>query len=271
STLWYYVGGSKTPGAALSNGTLAFGPGSGSWPLGAGQWVAFFLENDGYTVLASTAFSVIRGPLSVLSTSKTIYAPGESIVASFSDGPGNARDWVGIYPDGATPGDVGSTLWYYVGGSQTPGAALTSGTLTFAAGSGSWPLAEGRWKAFFLANDGYSVLAYAAFWVGSDKMTALTPGGWLIAPAGKQSLAGSCPLAIAGTPDGKRLRVATGGYNHHSLMLIEAASGRVLQTVPGIPDDAGSHYLGLVVSRDGGAVYASDGTNDAIRTFSLAA
>jgi len=269
STLWYYVGGSKTPGAAPTSGTLTFADGSGSWPLGAGQWTAFFLENDGYTILASTSFSVRRGQQSVLSTSKSIYPPGEPIVASFSDGPGNATDWVGIYPDGTTPGSLGSTLWYYVGGSKTPGAAYTSGTLTFAAGSGAWPLAPGRWKAFFLANDGYSVLAYAAFWVGEEKPRTLTSNGWLIAPAGKQSLVGSGPLALTLTPDGSQLLVANGGYDHHSLMLIDPRSRQVLQTVPGIPDDQGSHYLGLVVSRDGKQVYASDGTNDAIRVFAL--
>ena len=269
STLWYYVGGSKSGGAALSSGTLTFAAGSGSWPLGAGQWTAFFLENDGYTILASTSFGVRRGQQSVLSTTKTVYAPGEPIVASFSDGPGNATDWVGIYPDNVAPGSVGATLWYYVDGSKTAGAAYTHGTLTFASGSGTWPLPPGRWKAFFLANDGYSVLAYAPFWVGSENATALTPNGWLLAPAGKQSVVGSGPLAMVLTPDGSQLVVANGGYDHQSLMLVDAHSGRVLQTLPGIPDDQGGLYVGLVLTRDGRRVYASDGSNDAIRVFTL--
>jgi YVTN family beta-propeller protein len=269
STLWYYVGGSKAPGAAIAAGTLSFADGSGGWPLGAGAWSVFFLENDGYTVLASTGFTVSRGVQSVLSTSKTIYAPGEPIVATFTEGPGHPTDWVGIYPDGVTPGTAGSTLWAYVGGGKTAGAPLASGTLTFGAVSGTGPLPPGRWKAFLLADDGYSMLAYATFWVGREDATALTPGGWLIAPAGRQSVVGSGPLAIARTPDGAHLVVANGGYDHHSLMLVDAHTGQVLQTLAGIPDAEGSLYVGLVISSDGKRVFASDGTNDAIRTFTL--
>ena len=50
--------------------------------------------------------------------SKTTYKPGEDIVLTFSDGPGNAKDWVGVYKEGQTPGDVGSTLWFYVDGTD---------------------------------------------------------------------------------------------------------------------------------------------------------
>jgi len=266
STLWQYVDGSQTAGApGITSGVLTFS----SSTLSAGQWNAFFLADNGYAVLASTAFTVAPGPQAILSTNKTIYRPGEPIIANFSGGPGNPTDWVGIYPDEVTPGSQGSTLWYYVGGSQTAKAGLKNGQLTFDAGSGKWPLPNGRWKAYFLADDGYSVLAYAIFWVGDENATALTPGGWLISPAGRQSLVGSGPLALALTPDGARLLVANAGYDHQSLMLIDALSGRVLQTLLGLPDGPGSFYNGLVLSKDGKTVYASDGTNDAIRVFAL--
>jgi YVTN family beta-propeller protein len=268
STLWYYVGGGKTPGAPLPSGTLLFGSGSGTWPLGAGTWAAYLLASDGYEVLASTTFTVSRGDPSTLSTSKTIYRPGEPIVVSFAQGPGNPTDWVGVYPDGVQPGTVASTVWLYVGGSQTPGSGLRNGTLTLGPGaSPTWPLPPGRWRAFLLADDGYVVLAYASFWVGDEDATALTPGGWLIAPAGRQSVVGPGPLAIAVTPDGARLLVANGGYDHHSLMLVDARDGHVLQTLPGIPDGDGSFYVGLTLSADGSTAYASDGAGDAVRVF----
>jgi YVTN family beta-propeller protein len=269
STLWYYVDGSRTAGAGLTSGTLSFGPGSGSWPLAAGRWDAYFLANDGYTVLAMTSFDVSGGPTSILSTDRTIYRPGETITVQFSEGPGSPTDWVGIYADGEVPGTVGSTLWGYVGGGHSPGAGATAGTLTFAAQAGRGPLRAGRWKAYLLASDGYAMLAYASFWVGDPGATGLTPNGWLIAPDGRQSLVGSGPLAVvAAGPD--HLLVANGGYDHQSLMLVEAGSGRVLQTVMGLPDGSGGHYVGLVASRDGHTIFAADGTNDAIRTFTLA-
>jgi YVTN family beta-propeller protein len=271
STLWFYVGGSKAAGAALTTGSLTFGPGSGAWPLSAGTWNAFFLANDGYDILAQTTFTVSAGAQAILSTDRTIYRPGQPITISFARGPGNATDWVGLYPEDGVPGQGSSLQWLYVGGSQTPGAALAAGTLTFGPGAGptAFPLPEGRYRAFLLADDGYSVLGRASFWVGIPGQTALTTEGWLVAPAGRQSLVGSGPLAITATPDGRHLLVANAGYNHQSLMLVEAASGRVVQTVAGQPDEPGGLYLGLVVSRDGRRVFASDGTNDSVRTFSL--
>ena len=32
------------------------------------------------------------------------YLPEDPIMVSFSGGPGNTKDWIGIYPDGVTPG-----------------------------------------------------------------------------------------------------------------------------------------------------------------------
>lgn len=155
STLWYYVNGRRSATVAgITSGTLTLGVGSGSWPLHAGSWNAFFLANDGYQILASTSLTVVAGPTAVVSTDRTIYRPGETISVGFADGPGNTTDWIGIYPDGATPGSVGSTMWACVGGSRTPGAALTAGSVVFDRQAKGFPLPAGRWKAYFLANDG---------------------------------------------------------------------------------------------------------------------
>lgn len=96
----------------------------------------------------------------------------------------------------------------------------------------------------------------------------LTPGGWLINPAGRQSMLGAGPLALVVT--GNRLLVANGGYGQQSLMLIDAQSGQILQMVPGLPTTPRSVYLGLVLSLDGKQVFTSDGSNDKVRIFTLA-
>lgn len=84
------------------------------------------------------------------------YDVGEQIVVDFSDGPGNATDWVGFYQPGNIPdGEPGSITWLYTNGTGTGGGALTEGTLTFPAGS----LAAGDYALWFLANDGYQALA----------------------------------------------------------------------------------------------------------------
>lgn len=83
------------------------------------------------------------------------YDVGEPIEIDFSGGPGNSTDWVGIYQTGNTPdGDPPSIDWLYTNGTQTPGGALTAGTLTFPAGT----LSAGTYALWFLANDGYEAI-----------------------------------------------------------------------------------------------------------------
>jgi Exonuclease III len=103
--------------------------------------------------LASAVQALSAAPS--ISTDKTSYAADESIRVSFAGGPASATDWVGIYPEGTVPsGDPPSLMWFYTNGTQQPGNGRSEGTLTFPPGLGS-----GRYAAWFLASDGYSVLA----------------------------------------------------------------------------------------------------------------
>jgi hypothetical protein len=108
-------------------------------------------------------------PGPTLTLNKSSYASGEAIVATFASGPGNARDWIGIYEasDPTPDGDLTnlSTIWYYLDHTQDdPRTVLRNGQLTFAAGSRpTWPLPSGDYKAYFLANDIYIILAGPVF------------------------------------------------------------------------------------------------------------
>src|SRR5262249_47774313 len=98
---------------------------------------------------------------------KTSYAFGESINVTFSGGPGNAKDWIGVYPLGTLP-QPGSTIWGYVGGGgHTATTGVTAGTITLAAGSennaGDWPLPVRDWIASFLFSDGYTSIGSIEF------------------------------------------------------------------------------------------------------------
>ena len=97
-----------------------------------------------------------------LALDKTSYASGEKIVASFGNGPGNAKDWIGIYRSNESPGGVPSTVWSYTNGRQSVSGSSgpTGGSVSFGKSSKpTWPLPPGNYKAYFLANDGYDVLA----------------------------------------------------------------------------------------------------------------
>ena len=101
-------------------------------------------------------------PPSDLSLDKNTYVPGEAIVASYSNGPGNAQDWVGIYETEQIPGSVNATTWFYTNNSQQTGGGNgpTDGFVTFDnASQPTWPLSEGNYSAYFLCCDDYQVLA----------------------------------------------------------------------------------------------------------------
>lgn len=88
---------------------------------------------------------------------KATYEAGQSLTATWTGGPGNGTDWVGIYQEGQTPGAGGtfSTIWYYVNGTRTATTGLTDGSITFT----NLSLAPGNWVAHFLASDGYNAIA----------------------------------------------------------------------------------------------------------------
>ena len=93
-----------------------------------------------------------------LVSSKTSYKPDEDILLTFSDGPGNAKDWVGIYKEGQTPGDVDSTIWSYVDGTKSGDTGKSDGVIIF-----QDRLEVGSYKAYFLEDDEYNILGSASF------------------------------------------------------------------------------------------------------------
>ncbi len=106
------------------------------------------------------------------------YFPGEPIQIGFSGGPGNTKDWIGIYPEGVTPGSVGSTLWFYVDGTRSGNAGLRTGSVTFGTGLNL----AGNWNAFFLLNDGYEVLTNLSFTILDPSAAAVRPSQRTFAP-----------------------------------------------------------------------------------------
>lgn len=119
--------------------------------LEPGDYTAYLLCCDSYTVYAVANFSVADENTASLVASKLIYAPGESITFTYNSPDYSATDWIGIYEPGQTPGDVGSIEWNYI-----PAA---SGQLVLPGAD----LFEGHWVAYLFCCDGYDVLASAGF------------------------------------------------------------------------------------------------------------
>ncbi|KQR90877.1 metallophosphoesterase [Chryseobacterium sp. Leaf180] len=98
--------------------------------------------------------SVVSNPGLVLN--KTEYLQNEAILATYTDGPGNQQDWVGIYKKGQNPSAVTSQGFRYTNGQ-------TSGTANFNTGLAT----KGQYFAGFFANNGYTeITARKNFYVG---------------------------------------------------------------------------------------------------------
>lgn len=154
SLAWFYVNGTKSSGDGLTEGELTFPDGM----TDEGYYEARFFEDDGYTLLAKSTFAVGDvGP--GVKTDKSSYTPGEAITVDFFVGPGNPKDWVGLYKVDMVPGAVGSLAWFYVDGTTASSDGIESGTLVFDGGMAD----DGDYKAVFFENDGYTILAESLF------------------------------------------------------------------------------------------------------------
>lgn len=84
------------------------------------------------------------------------------------------------------------------------------------------------------------------------------PNGWRITPAGKSIPTEDMLLNILPAPDGKAIVALHGGYNPHGLVVLDAASDKVVQTIR-----LKSAWLGLAFSPDGSRLYVSGGNASA--------
>ena len=114
---------------------------------------------------------------------KQSYAPGEDIKVSFSNGPGNKDDWIGVYNAGEGPGGVAVRLWLWADGThegvEAGEKSVSDGSVVFDIVSDNeetpdvvdWPLAEGDYDVYFFCCYENDVLA------GPVKFTIKSGGG----------------------------------------------------------------------------------------------
>ncbi len=89
------------------------------------------------------------------------------------------------------------------------------------------------------------------------------PTGVRLDPAGRSFDVGSMPLAIALSPDDKRVVILLNGWREQGVQVLDRGTGKILQTIP-----QAAAFLGLVFSPDGNSLYASGGNEDAVYRYS---
>jgi len=152
---WRYLNGTTgVPESGVSTASLTF-----TVPVTAGEYEFRFFVNNTYerlatsgavTVAAPTAHVAVNGVLPPPAVSLT---PESPVTVTVTGAPGNATDWVGLYPAGAPDG--GYLTWKFLSGSTAPPAeGLVEAALTF-----TLPEVEGEYEFRLFANNSYQRLA----------------------------------------------------------------------------------------------------------------
>ena len=156
---WKYLNDAQTPPASgKTAATLTF-----SMPSTAGTYQFRFFSN-GYNLLATSANVVSSATGSAapggatISANSTSVKPGALVSVTVSNGPGNTKDWVGLFSSTA-PNDYRVLLaWKYLNDAQIPPTSgKTAATLTL-----SMPPTAGTYQFRLFSNNGYNLLATSA-------------------------------------------------------------------------------------------------------------
>ena len=142
---WTYIGGQTSGSHAFSGG------------IPAGNYEARAYLDNTYTVLASSTFSVVD---TAVTTDKSVYAAGESVVVSFTGMPGNQNDYIAITTAGSPPNSGFVQSQYTLG--------EVNGQRTFA------NLPAGQYEARAYLDNTYTILASTSFTVNSANTTITT-------------------------------------------------------------------------------------------------
>ena len=135
-------------------------------PHETGMYKAFLLCcNVWDTIAISEEFMVV---VPVLTSSKSSYIEGDSIVFSYVSPRFSETDWIGIFPDGTKPGDENQSI----DREYIPDSA---GTMTFKSA-----LDPGTYDAYLLCCDGYDSLAAFTFEIKDANVAFVDPNGHAI-------------------------------------------------------------------------------------------
>jgi hypothetical protein len=135
------------PASGVTGATLTF-----VLPTSAGNYEARFFLNNSLTVLATSASIVVINPS--IGLSATTALAGQTVTATVANGPGNAWDWVGLYPVGASSALANRVAYKFLNGLGTaPASGVTGATLTFVLPS------AGNYEVRFFLNNTLTVLA----------------------------------------------------------------------------------------------------------------
>ena len=107
-----------------------------------------------------------------------------------------------------------------------------------------------------------SAVAFLVLLAAADAQATVLPNGWTVRPAGALTSLGDMPLHMAFDHSGKWIAVTNAGYAPPSVSIIEAASGRVVdtQSLEGV-------FYGVAFAPDDSTLYVSTAQASGIKVF----
>lgn len=97
-----------------------------------------------------------------------------------------------------------------------------------------------------------------------DKTRIMLPNGWSITPVGQQVQLGDLPLNLVVSNNKKLMAVTNNGVGTHSIELIEAASGKKLDSIV-----IGKAWYGLAFGDNDQSLYASGGHDNVVKKYTV--
>lgn len=97
-----------------------------------------------------------------------------------------------------------------------------------------------------------------------DDGRTLLPNGWMLSPAGTSLELGDLPLGMRISPDGRFAAVVNNGQGKQSVMLVNIAERRVIQTL-----EIKRSWLGVRFNHSGDRLYVSAGNDNALNEYAL--
>ena len=150
----YKIGSDPSVAMPLYEATVTGASGTTSFAITTKAYYFVVYKYKG-TLEISNRFSFSVGnQISTVATNKTVYDLGEDISVDFADGPGIAKDWLGIYPSTADPNQDPLYSYNYVAGTSAGTSVFTGEKL---------PNANGDYFVVFFTNDSYNEISNRAY------------------------------------------------------------------------------------------------------------
>jgi hypothetical protein len=115
--------------------------------LGKGYYYATYMLRDQYLEAAPRTFFAVGDTITTLTTNKSAYNLGEYISTTWVDGPGNPKDWLGVYHSGDNPNSDPLISYTYIDGKPAGSRQVVDSAL---------PTSPGNYFLVLFTNDSYN-------------------------------------------------------------------------------------------------------------------